>query len=355
MTGAFSRGASRAIAGSLAIALPACAGTTGPIERDRAFANSPLTLTEELRVHVEALAHDSMQGRRTGAAGARRSARYIAAQLHAIGLVPLGDSGYLQRVPLGLRARMYGPAVPVGLESWRAYDSLPPSRRVVDANVIGLLPGHATSAQEGALVVAAHHDHHGVGRPLEKDSILNGADDNASGVATVLAIARVLRAGQALRRPIVFLFTTGEEFGLLGAAWYIAHPPVPLRRTSAFLGIEMTGRRDTLAGGPGRAWLTGDERSTMGATMRRAGLPIVPDPRPGQRFFERSDNFAFASAGIPAHTLSSFSLHDDYHRVSDEAATLDIDHMTAVAASATRAVRLLAESAAPTWNAGGRP
>ena len=99
---------------------------------------------------------------------------------------------------------------------------------------------------------------------------------------------------------------------------------------TANLEIEMIGRPDSLAGGPGRAWLTGFERSTMGAMFAAAGLPIGPDKRPDEQFFMRSDNIAFARAGVPAHTLSTFNLHTDYHQPSDDVSRVDFAHMTAV-------------------------
>jgi Zn-dependent M28 family amino/carboxypeptidase len=94
----------------------------------------------------------------------------------------------------------------------------------------------------------------------------------------------------------------------------------------------------------------------MGERLARAGVPLVADPRPDQNFFERSDNIAFARLGIPAHTLSSFDLHGDYHRPSDDASRVDYAHMTAVIESAVRAVRMLAdEPARVEWKPGGRP
>jgi Zn-dependent M28 family amino/carboxypeptidase len=111
----------------------------------------------------------------------------------------------------------------------------------------------------------------------------------------------------------------------------------------------MIGRPDSLAGGPGRAWLTGFERSTMGPMFAAAGLPIVADRRPEQGFFERSDNIAFARQGIPAHTLSSFNLHADYHQLTDEASAVDYPHMAAVINAAIGAVRLLGDGPAPAW------
>ena len=143
-------------------------------------------------------------------------------------------------------------------------------------------------------------------------------------VAT-LGIAASLRAGSPPKRTVLFAAFTGEEMGLLGTRWYIARPTYPIERTVANLQIEMIGRPDSLAGGAGKGWLTGYERSTMGDILRASGSPIVPDPRPSQNFFMRSDNIAFARLGIPAHTLSSFNLHRDYHRPSDEAEAADED------------------------------
>ena len=93
----------------------------------------------------------------------------------------------------------------------------------------------------------------------------------------------------------------------------------------------------------------------MGAMLKAAGIPIVADPYPQFRFFERSDNIVFARRGIPAHTLSSYNLHKDYHTPSDDVSGIDFTHLTAIARAAAQAARLLADGPAPTWNAGGQP
>lgn len=188
-----------------------------------------------------------------------------------------------------------------------------------------------------------------------RDSIYNGADDDAAGTTAVIEIAKQLARGPRPKRTVVFAATTGEEVGLIGTNWYIKHPAMPLASMEANLEIEMIGRPDSLAGGPGRAWLTGFERSTMGEMFARAGLAIVPDKRPEQQFFQRSDNIAFARMGIPAHTLSSFNLHTDYHQVTDDVALVDFAHMAGVINIGVKAVGLLANGPAPKWNAGGKP
>jgi Zn-dependent M28 family amino/carboxypeptidase len=177
--------------------------------------------------------------------------------------------------------------------------------RVADANLIGVVRGTDSLLRREAVVVGAHFDHMGVGPAVAGDSVYNGADDDASGVAAMLVAARAL-AQSPPRRTVVVLLTSGEEQGVLGTQWYLAHPAFPLSQTVADLQVEMVGRPDSLAGGAGRLWLTGYERSTMGERFAGARLNVVPDARPQFKFFERSDNIVFALKGIPAHTLSSF-------------------------------------------------
>jgi peptidase M28-like protein len=309
----------------------------------------------DVRALLGVLADDSLEGRATASPGERKAARFIAEQFRAIGLAPAGDSGFLQRVPLvWLRqggGREHLALAPSGDEAATTGGN----RQTVAFNVAGVLRGSDPVLRDEAILVDAHYDHLGIGEARMGDSIYNGADDDASGVVAVIEIARALAAGPRPKRSIVFLTTTGEEVGLLGTRWYIDHPVVPLDRTVANLEIEMIGRPDPLAGGAGKGWLTGYERSTMGEMLRAAGIPLVADPRPEQSFFERSDNIAFARRGIPAHTLSSFNLHDDLHTPDDEIERVDFPHMTAVIVAAVHAVQLLADGAAPQWKPGRRP
>jgi hypothetical protein len=305
---------------AVAAAFAACAAHRDPAPPPGADRAS------EARALLTVIAADSLEGRRTGTPGSERAARFIAATLKRYGVRPAGDSAYFQRVPT---AR--------------------------DVNVVGIIPGADPKGADSAVVIGAHFDHLGVGRPVNGDSIYNGADDDGSGVVAVLGVARALAAGPQPRRSVVVLLTTGEEVGLLGTRWYLEHPVVPLARTVADLQVEMIGRPDSLAGGPGRAWLTGFERSTLGDSLAAAGIPIIPDPRPAQHFFERSDNIAFAWRGIPAHTLSSYGLHPEYHTPSDEVSRIDFNHLAQVIDATIRATRILADGAAPEWKPGGQP
>ena len=307
-----------------------------------------------VRTQLTALAHDSMQGRRTGTVGAQRAARYVASVMQEIGLAPGGDAGFLQRIPLRATPAPRGARFTV-LPSFAAFDTVPADARVIDGNVIGIIRGSDPTLRNEAVIVGAHYDHIGIRPAVNGDSIANGADDDASGVIAMLEIARALRRGPVPKRTVVFIAFTGEESGGLGTRWYMANPVVPLETTVAQFQIEMIGRPDSLAGGPGKGWLTGYELSTMGPMLAAAGIPIVKDPRPDQSFFTRSDNYAFARQGIPAHTFSSFNLHAQYHTVDDEVEHVDYAHMTAMIDAATRAVRMLADGRKPAWNPGMRP
>ena len=345
-----------------------------------AGAQRPTTAADARRI-LSVLAADSMEGRGTGTAGAQRAARYIATEMQRIGLKSLGDSGFFQHVPLTRDTMMerpwrrardpqdttkfivvpdtsapLQPRVRLRLREKRSdLDTVPVARRRPDVNVLGVIQGADPSLAQEHILIGAHFDHLGVGRAVNGDSIYNGADDDASGVAAVLEIGRQLAAGPRPRRTVVFAVTTGEEEGLLGINWYIAHPAIPIAEMVANLEIELIGRPDALAGGRGKAWLTGYERSTMGDALAAKGIPIVADPRPSQEFFWRSDNIAFARRGIVAHTLSSFGLHSDYHQPSDEIGKADFDHMAAVINTTTRAVLLLANGSKPEWKPGGKP
>jgi hypothetical protein len=311
------------------------------------------TTPADVRRILSALADDSMEGRASGTRGAQRAARYIGGEMQKIGLEPLGDSGYFQRVAVtadtGSRRRLRV------RKSFADLDTVPRERWRPAVNVLGVIRGSDSALKNEYVLVDAHYDHLGIGRPVNGDSIYNGADDDASGVTAVLEIARQLLNGPKPKRTVVFATMMGEEVGLLGTTWYIAHPAIPLDRMAANLEIEMIGRPDSLAGGVGKAWLTGYERSTMGDELAANGIPIVPDKRPGQRFFQRSDNIAFAMRGIPAHTLSSFNMHSDYHEPSDDITRIDFVHMAGVINAGARAVRLLTDGPAPTWKPGGRP
>jgi len=240
------------------------------------------------------------------------------------------------------------------------------------SNVVGVIAGQGTEQRpelaREAIVVSAHYDHIGAHDPHaasaggsrdgldgeageeEPDRIYNGADDNASGTAAVIELAGALAAGPPPARTVVFLLATGEEKGLLGTQAYLDDPTVSLENTVFNLNIEMIGRPDPLVGGAGRLWLVGWDLTDLGPALEQRGLAIVADPRPEQHFFERSDNIAFVRRGIVGQSLSSYCMHDDYHRPSDEADTLDYAHLATCTREALRALRPIVEGElTPAW------
>ena len=150
------------------------------------------------------------------------------------------------------------------------------------------------------VLLSAHWDHKGIGPAVNGDSIYNGAEDNASGVAALLATADALsRARPRPRRTLLFIATTAEESGLLGSETYAEHPLVPLAETAAILNIDganVRGRTRDIAA-------LGIERSSLGAVFRRAaaaeGLSATGDPDASKGSFFRSDHFPLARAGVP--------------------------------------------------------
>ena len=180
-------------------------------------------------------------------------------------------------------------------------------KRVQAPNVVGLLPGRDPRVRDEYVVYSAHWDHLGIGEPNKKgDRIYNGAVDNASGIASVLAIAEALTrlpAQQKPRRSILFLFPTAEEQGLFGAEWYTRNPVVPLKKTAANVNLDSMNilgeTRDFVPLGAERSTL----RAVVDAVARERGLTVAGDPRPEQGSFYRSDHFPFAKVGVPSISL----------------------------------------------------
>jgi len=231
------------------------------------------------------------------------------------------------------------------------------------ANVVARIPGVGTPerpelAQE-VVVISAHYDHIGVvpddrkaplGADGEPDRIFNGADDDASGVACVLEVARVLAAGTPQAREVVILLATGEEKGLLGTEHYLDFPAAPLERTIANLNVEMIGRADAQIGGAGQVWFTGPDETNLIAAFNAAGVSVSRDPYPDQNYYKRSDNYAFVKRGVIGQTFSTYDGHGDYHQVTDEPDTLDYDHMAGATQITLDAIRLVTSGAiTPQW------
>jgi Zn-dependent M28 family amino/carboxypeptidase len=178
------------------------------------------------------------------------------------------------------------------------------TRRFTSPNVMGLVPGSHATRRDEVVVYTAHYDGLGIGPPVDGDSIYNGAYDNASGVALLLEVAAAFAALPTRpERSVLFLFTTAEEAGMLGASWYVRRPAVPMSRTVAALNIDGA----NLWGETADISAVGLERSTLGDAFRQQaaalGLRAEVERAPAKGLFFRSDQFPFARAGVPALAL----------------------------------------------------
>jgi hypothetical protein len=269
---------------------------------------------------------------------------------------------------LELRASALGavaPAAGLDLARLRALDTAvviePPGLRVdlrivrqyleraAAPNLAAVLEGRDYRRRAEYVVISAHLDHVGVrsGRP---DSIFNGADDNASGVAGLLEMAEAFSRREARpERSLLFLVPSGEEKGLWGSAYYVQHPTVPLSDIVADLNMDLIGRNwgDSVI-------VAGPEMSTLGETLHRVSaahpeLRMAPlaDRWPEERIFYRSDHYNFAVKGVPVLFFTS-GTHADYHQPTDGADRIDAE-------KASRLVRLVFQVTAAVANAAQRP
>lgn len=250
-----------------------------------------------IRRDIFYLASDALAGRLTGTPGNDSAAAYIARRYAALGLRPM-SAGYLQRF-------VARPPTRGG-----------PSPSLPTQNVFAVLPGRDPALRGEYIVIGAHFDHLGTSTegaldPDDKQAVRRGADDNASGTAAVLEMARLLVASPT-RRSIIFANFSGEEEGLLGSAYFVEHIPVPIDSVAAMLNFDMVGRmkNDKLIV---YGITTAKEfPSLLDSATASAGLHITA----GGDGFGASDQSSFFAKDIPV--LHFFTdLHDDYHRASD--------------------------------------
>ena len=222
-------------------------------------------------------------------------------------------------------------------------------------NTVGMIAGSDPSLRDQAVLFSAHIDHLGTKTTSHGKVIYHGADDDASGVSAVLELARAFTSGLPPRRTVLFAFFGSEERGGLGSTYFRQYPPVPLSHIVAALEFEMLGRTDAAIPAH-KLWLSGYERSDLGSELAAHDAPLVADPHNGEHFFERSDNYPLARAGVVAHTVSSFGLHRDYHQPGDTLAHIDFPHLTEAIDSMIGPAEWLANSDfKPHWVTGEKP
>ncbi|HEY1337020.1 MAG TPA: M28 family peptidase [Bryobacteraceae bacterium] len=224
-------------------------------------------------------------------------------------------------------------------------------------NVAGVLRGSDPALQDTYLVLTAHYDHLGVRGAGPGDHIYNGANDDASGTSSVIEIAKALAAlPERPRRSILFMAFFGEELGDVGSAYYCRHPLFPPEKTIAEINLEHMGRTDDDEGRRLLQFnLTGFDYTDLAPVFAKAGeetgINVVKHETNSDAFFGRSDNAAFAEAGIPSTTISVTYTFPDYHRPGDEWPKLDYENMAKVDRAVALGILRLANSAAtPQWN-----
>jgi Zn-dependent M28 family amino/carboxypeptidase len=169
------------------------------------------------------------------------------------------------------------------------------------SNVVAMLPGSDPKLKDEYVVFSAHLDHLGIGRPVNGDSLYNGAMDNASGVASVLEVARLFtESGVKPKRSIIFLTVTGEEKGELGSRYFAAHPTVPFKQIVADVNLDMFLPLYKLR----FLEVQGLVESSLGDVVKDAakdeGVEVQTDREPDQNRFIRSDQYSFIRRGVPA-------------------------------------------------------
>ena len=295
------------------------------LARPLAAQESRITASVMMR-HIGVLADDSMRGRGTPSPELDKAAAYVESVFRRAGLAPQGDTGYLQHFPI---------------------------RGGVGPNVIGVLRGNDPRLAQEYVVVVAHLDHLGVGRPTGTDSIYNGADDNASGSAGLLALVEALSGARPRpRRSILFLSVSGEERGLVGSRWYVGHPTVQLDSIVGLVNLDMIGRNrpdSIFLNGWGKSSLSGLVQR-LAADHRELGLSVGADVEDRPVTPGDSDHYPFQHHGVPYIFFYSGE-HPDYHQVSDEPSRIDADKAARVARLAFYTVQAIAaDSAAPRWD-----
>ncbi|WP_442265772.1 M20/M25/M40 family metallo-hydrolase [Tenacibaculum sp. ZS6-P6] len=271
-------------------------------EQNTQKTKTPNIDTTLVRNHLYTLASDEMEGRATGTPGIEKAAQYIENEYKKIGLKTF--------------------------QNLKTYRQNFEQKGIKMFNVIGLLEGK--SKKDEIVIVSAHYDHLGVKKSGDGDRIYNGANDDASGVVGVLTLAKYFAEQNNNERSILFVCFTAEEMGLIGSKYF--GKQIDPKKFVAGINLELIAKEPKT--GPKTAWLTGFERSNFGEIIQKnlkgTGYKLFPDPYKSFNLFFRSDNASLARLGVPSHTFSTtpIDIDPDYHKVTDEAETLDVSILT---------------------------
>ncbi len=256
--------------------------------------------------HMNFLASDALKGRDTGSEGIDLAASFIIDKLEGNGIPSY----------------------------YKSYQDTLTNYESTAYNIVGVLEGNDPSLKEEVILVGAHYDHIGVINSQNGDSIANGANDNASGTATVLELARYFAKARTNKRTMVFALFSAEEKGLKGSAHLAEKMKEDGVDLYAVLNFEMTGA--PMTDKEYLVYATGFNKSNIGTVSNTYSKETIVGFLPtaeGYNLFLRSDNYPFYEVfKIPAHTFSTFDFtnFDHYHKVGDEASIMDFSHMAKV-------------------------
>ncbi|OAZ05294.1 M28 family peptidase [Flavobacterium succinicans] len=267
-----------------------------------AHAQSGIQQGEVTRIETE-LASDAMEGRGMFTPGIEKASAFIEGEFKRIGLTYYKElTSYSQDFLIkGKKAN----------------------------NVIGMIPGK--SKPNEYVIFSGHYDHLGM-EESGVDKIYNGANDDASGITAVITLAEYFKKKNDNARTLIFVAFTGEETGGYGSSFF--SNSINADEVVAMFNIEMIGTESKW--GKNSAYITGFERSDFGTILQKnlvgSGFNFYQDPYPQEQLFYRSDNATLAALGVPAHTISTskMDIEPNYHKLSDEVSTLDMDNMTEI-------------------------
>lgn len=282
--------------------------------------------SNKIRVHTTVLASDSLEGRNMGDLGQKKAASYIQNEFRSLGLDSL-STNYYQTFNLNT----------IKKRGKLAFDSNGSSE-----NVLAFIPGSDKKLKNEFVVVSAHYDHLGKDK---KGNVYNGADDNASGTATLLELARIFKEaekeGVNPKRSILFICFTGEEHGLIGSSYFSKNPLVPMKQIVADFNIDMIGRknepleRDSLS-----IYIIGSDKISLefhkihekvARDFGKLKLDYTynADSHP-EKLYYRSDHYNFAKNGIPS-VFYFGGFHEDYHEITDDVEKLNFTKIKTIA------------------------
>lgn len=239
-------------------------------------------------------------------------------------------------------------------------------RQIVSPNIVGLLPGTDPALADQAIVLSAHLDGYGYGTPVHGDRLYNGTLDDAAYVALLIRLAQQ-RNGHGYRRPVLFVAWTGEEKGLLGSEWFVAHPTLPLARIAADINLDQLRPifpLDLLTVHALDDTTLGDDVRAVAAAM---GVAVQRDPEPERNLLRRSDQWNFLKAGIPATAFvfgyrpgtQSERIYREWYRTGYHKPQDDLEQLMDWKAAADfnrffreLVARVADQPAAPAWKAG---